>query len=272
MNLLSVLLNAMLTDNALAALSKRTGLSVRQLRVLIPIAVPLLLRFLTNNASSQSGASSLLGALTQHTSTKTLDQQFDQVDVEDGAKIIRHILGDDTDRAIETLAAETQLSEQQVERGLDGLAPVLLSVLSAAVSQQQAQTVQQPAVNLNDGLDLSEMLTLFAGAAAQPQQQTQSSGGLLDLLLGGTAQPAQPVQQSGGGLLEALLGMNSAPQQAQPVQQSGGSMMGSLLGALLGAPTAQPAQQVQQVQPIQQQSVNNVNGNTLVNLLLSALR
>ena len=286
MNLLSVLLNAMLTDNALAALSKRTGLSVRQLRVLIPIAVPLLLRFLTKNASSQSGANSLLGALKQHTSTKTLDQQFDQADVEDGSKIVRHILGDDTDRAIESLALETNLSTQQVEKALDGLAPALLSVLSAVVSQQLAQPAQQgAAVNLSDGLDLSEMLTLFAGAAAsqQQQQQSQPGGGLLNLLLGGTAQPVQPVQQptqpQGGSLLQALLGLGGGLQPAQPaqpvqpvqpVQQSGGSLMGSLLGTLLGAPGAQPAQQT--VQPIQQQNVNSLNGNTLVNLLLSALR
>jgi len=42
---------------------------------ILSYALPLIIRFLTKNASSQTGAQSLLGALTQHTSTETVSQQ-----------------------------------------------------------------------------------------------------------------------------------------------------------------------------------------------------
>ena len=67
MNLLSILCKSLLSDGALSALAKKTGLSVSKLAKLIPLALPLLLKALTSNASSESGALSLLDALTQHT-------------------------------------------------------------------------------------------------------------------------------------------------------------------------------------------------------------
>ncbi len=66
MNLLNVLLKALLTDSAVTALAKKTGIGSAALKKLLPLAIPLLLKALTNNASSQSGVQSLLGALTQH--------------------------------------------------------------------------------------------------------------------------------------------------------------------------------------------------------------
>ena len=83
MNLLSLLLSSLLTDSSVSALAKKTGLSATALKKLIPLAVPLLLKFLTSNASSESGALSLLGALSQHTNQKALSDQIDEADTED---------------------------------------------------------------------------------------------------------------------------------------------------------------------------------------------
>ena len=74
MNLLNVLLKVFLADAALKALSGKTGLSSSSLKKLLPLAIPLLLRYMTNNASSQSGALSLLGALTQHSNFRSEDR------------------------------------------------------------------------------------------------------------------------------------------------------------------------------------------------------
>ena len=76
MNLLSILLKSLLTDNSVNTMSQKTGLGAKQLRKLLPLAIPLLLRAMTKNASNQAGASSLLSALTQHTNTKPMEQQI----------------------------------------------------------------------------------------------------------------------------------------------------------------------------------------------------
>ena len=301
MNLLNVLLKVLLADAAIKALSGKTGLSSSSLKKLLPLAIPLLLRYMTNNASSQSGALSLLGALTQHSNFRSAEEMLAEADEEDGGKIVQHILGDDTSRAVEMLAEETNLSNGEVNRGLNGLAPVLLTVLASAMlsANNQSNSAQQ-----GGALDLSNLLNVFGGSSVQQPVQ-QSSGGLLGSLLGGNSAPAQ-----NGSLLSALLG-GSQPQQ--PVQQT--SATGSLLNALLGGGTTvaqQPAQQAskpkkpakpaqQTVQPLQQtaqvssgsglldallgvssaaaptqqavqQSANNINGNNLLSLLLGAMQ
>ena len=78
MSLLNVLTKSLLSDVAVSALAKKTGLSSAKLKKLLPLAVPVLLKALTSNASSQSGIQSLLGALTQHTNTKSLPEQINE--------------------------------------------------------------------------------------------------------------------------------------------------------------------------------------------------
>ena len=246
MNLLSILLKSMLSDGALNALAKRTGINASKLTKLIPLALPLLLKFMTRNASSQTGALSLLGALSQHTNTKSMPEQLDEADEEDGQKIIRHIMGDDTDNAVISLAQETGMSDEEVTRALGGLAPALLSGLSAAASAA-AKPANKPSANtidLSDGLDLGDVMAMLNGGNSAPAQNNSMS--LLGSLLGGGAAPVQQPQQQAnplGGLLGSLLGSNTAPVQ-QPQQQA--NPLGDLLGSLLGggaAPVQQPQPQ-----------------------------
>ena len=223
MNLLNLLLKTMLTDSSLSALAKKTGLSSKQLKKLIPLAIPLLLKFMTSNASTQSGAQSLLGALTQHTNTKAMDEQFGEADMEDGGKIVAHILGSNSDKAVQSLALESGMSAEDVNRALGGLAPALLSGLSAA-------TGSAAKVDLSDGLDLSDLMAMFGGAQAQAQPQQSGGMGLLGSLLGGGNSTASAQANPLGGLFGSLLGSG-----AQAVTENDSSVNGM---ALLSALTA----------------------------------
>lgn len=154
MNLLSILLSVLTSGSALTALSKKTGISKSLLKKLIPLAVPLLLRYMTGNASSQAGASSLLGALTQHTSKKPVSLQIEEADETDGGKIVGHILGDSRDSETGSLASGAGLSSGDVNKVLSVLAPALLCSLSAAKSKADG-------VDLSDGLDLSDVASML---------------------------------------------------------------------------------------------------------------
>ena len=246
MNLLNLLMGTLASDSSINSLSKKTGINASLITKLLPLAIPILLKELTKNAGREGGAASLLTALGQHTNTRSIPQQIDDVDEEDGQKIVAHILGDDSDKVVSALAQETGMEGSQVSRSLGALAPALMSMLSSS-----ANTVHSSGVNLSDGFDLTDVMGLFGGAKPQQQnysmlgsllggapQQQQSSGGLLGALLGGGA-PQQ--QQPSGGLLGALLG-GGAPQQQQPSggllgQQSSGGLLGALLGG--GAPQQQ---------------------------------
>ena len=216
MNLLNVLLKSLLTDSAVTALAKKTGLSSAMLKKLLPLAIPLLLKALTNNASSQSGVQSLLGALTQHTSTKSMPEQISDADLVDGSKILGHILGSAAPSEYQNLAAQTGLSASQVSSALSGIAPALLSGLSAATASSGAAGK----VDLSDGLDLGDVMAMLGGG----QAASSPAGGLLGSLLGGSQGSASPV----GGLLGSLLGGG--------IQESDNSLNGNaLMSALLGA-------------------------------------
>ena len=197
MNLLGILLKAFLSDAAIKALVKKTGLSRKQLKKLLPLAVPLLLKMLTKNASDKDGALSLLGALTQHTSKKTMAQQIEEADTDDGAKIIGHILGKESQSSLLSLSGQSGLSQQEVSSVLSGIAPALLSGLSAATASAGSSAGK---VDLSDGLDLSDVVAMLGGAKPEPVS-------LLGSLFG--RKPAKEEQKdaglNGAALLQLLL-------------------------------------------------------------------
>ena len=218
MNLLNVLMNSMTTDDSVDALSRRSGVDGKKLGGLIALALPLLLQALTNNASSNNGASSLLGALGQHTSTAPMATQIQSADLGDGSAILGHIFGGNLNNVTGQLSQQTGLTDQQVASVLSSMAPGVLSGLNAAT---------QTAQNQQDTFDLTDLVQVFGG---QPVQQQQNTGmnSLLGSLLGGGQQPQQQQQSSGiGSLLGSLLG-------GKPQQQSGFDGSG-LLSLLLNA-------------------------------------
>ena len=197
MNLLGILLKAMLSEGALKALAKKTGLNSKQLKKILPLALPLLLKMLTKNASEKDGALSLLGALTQHTSKKTMEQQIEEADQDDGAKIIGHILGKDSQSSLLSLSSQSGLSQKEVSSVLSGIAPALLSGLSAATSSAGSSAGK---VDLSDGLDLSDVVAMLGGAKPEP-------AGLLGGLFG-KKKPAKEEKDAGlngATLLQLLL-------------------------------------------------------------------
>ena len=217
MNLLSLLLKSLLADSSITALAKKTGLNASSLKKLIPLAIPLLLKFLTKNASNESGALSLLGALSQHTNQKALSDQIDEADTEDGGKIINHIFGSESEDVTNQLALESGMSQRDVSSALSGIAPALMSGLSAATNSVSSA----PKVDLSDGLDLSDLMGMFVGT--QQAQNQPSGGGLLSGLLGGN-------NAGFGGLFGSLFG-SSAPQASQENEFNGTQLL-SLLSSM----------------------------------------
>ena len=202
MSLLSTLLGGMSNDDAVDAASKKTGISKIAIGGLIAVAVPLLIKKLTSNAQSQQGASSLLGALSQHTDTSAIADQIANADTQDGSAIIGHILGSEQSADISQLAQQSGMSEEQVNSVLSSIAPALMSSLSAAntanVQQAAQQAAQQPSGASLGGLG-SILGGLFGGGSS-----SSGAGSLLGSLFGGGKQD----DAADGSALLSLL-MNS---------------------------------------------------------------
>lgn len=199
MSLLSTLLGSMSNDDAVDAASKKTGISKIAIGGLIAVAVPLLLKKLTSNAHSQQGASSLLGALSQHTDTSAIADQIANADTQDGSAIIGHILGSEQSADIGQLAHQAGMTEDQVSSVLASIAPALMSSVSAA-NTANVQQASQPSGISAGGLG-SILGGLFGGANGS---SGAGMGNILGSLFGGGKQD----DDADGSALLSLL-MNS---------------------------------------------------------------
>ncbi|SEP99312.1 DUF937 domain-containing protein [Microlunatus flavus] len=177
-------------------LAGRVGSDPQSTEAAVRQVLPALLGGLHANAQDPAGASSLAGALGQH-SPDLVDGGVDlaQVDPGDGSKIVSNIFGGQTDEVAQTLGGSLGGQTGLVQKLLPILAPIVLSYLAQRLGGQAQQ---------GQGGGLADVLGGLLGG--QGQGQAAGSGGL-------------------GGLLGGLLG-----------GQGGGSQggLGDVLGGLLG--------------------------------------
>jgi hypothetical protein len=147
-------------------------------------ALPALLAGMGANATDPAGAASLERAVTSHDPALVEGGvNLDDVDEDDGRKIVRNVFGGNTDQVVQAL--DTKESKEGVGGNLIGrllpiLAPIVLAFLAKQFSKKQE--AQEPAAT-----------------------EAESSGGLGDLLgglLGGGGSGG-----SGGGLGDVLGGL-----------------------------------------------------------------
>ncbi len=172
MSLLKTLLKMMMSSNSTNTLSQNTGVSTDLLKKLLPLALPLLLKSMTNNASSNDGALSLLNALGQHKTDRNMEDQLKEADAEDGNKIIGHILGENKDSEILSLAEQTGLTNDQVSSVLSNIAPSLLSGMSGVLANGLPEAEEKP-----------EKPSLFAALFGKKEEEKEEAS---DLSMDGT--------------------------------------------------------------------------------------
>lgn len=167
-------------------LANRLGTDEETAAEALVAALPALLAKLQDNASTQSGASSLATALQRHNNDLMYGSQvnLDRVDTQDGMGILRHVFGDQRQEVATQLAGNTRKASSGIlESLLPMIAPIAMSFLSNTLfggnQQRQQQYVQQ-----SDAPDLSDLL---GGLLGGRQADRSGSTGGLDIggLLGG---------------------------------------------------------------------------------------
>ncbi|MDR2929424.1 MAG: DUF937 domain-containing protein [Propionibacteriaceae bacterium] len=186
----------------LGDLASKLGVSESQAKSASTEVITSLLGGMTANAQDSGGEQSLATALTGHVAS---GQSFaadgvklDDLDTDDGGKIVQHALGADTAKTAAAISQKTGTDQSLLQKLLPMLAPVVLGYI--------AQQAMPNAAGANQG---------GANAAS-----------LLGGLLGGGSSAGGNVV---GSLVGGLLGGGSA--------NSAGGGLGSLLGGLLGGAT-----------------------------------
>lgn len=133
------LLNEQMNDReTLDKLGGSVGAAPDQVQQLAQIGLPALLQALGRNAATSEGAASLASALDQHQDDDVddLDGFLNNVDREDGAKMLQHIFGGNNARVENKLAQKTGMEMNQVSGLMAQLAPLLLGALAQQKKQQ----------------------------------------------------------------------------------------------------------------------------------------
>jgi hypothetical protein len=131
MNIQELIMKQMSNPEILDQLGKTVGANPEQVQKLAQLGLPTMLEALNRNAGTPEGAQALAGALEQHQDTNVDDLAgfLKNVDTQDGAKILQHVLSGKSDRVQNNLARQTGLDGSQVSGLLQQFAPLLLGLL-----------------------------------------------------------------------------------------------------------------------------------------------
>lgn len=170
-------------------------------------ALPALLAGMGANAADPAGAASLEKAVAKH-DPKLIEGgvNLDDVDEDDGKKIVKNVFGGNTDQVVKALDKKEGGAGELIGKLLPILAPIVLSFLAGQFQKKQAEP-----------------------AAASKESSGGGIGDLLGGLLGGGSGSSGTGGGGGidlGGLVGGLLGGGSG--------SGGGGGLGDLLGGLLG--------------------------------------
>lgn len=197
------MLQSQLDDNTLGQISEQIGANPQQTATAANGIFASLLGGMANNAASEGGLSSLLGALDKNHDGSVLDDLPGLVGgllqsggqgsgAANGLGILNHVLGGQQEAVAQQVSQSSGLNMNQVMKLLPVLAPIVMGVLGRAKNQ--------------GGLDLGNLASILMGSAQSGAQQS-GMGDLLGSVLGGVLGGGQAQQQSqGGGLLGSILG------------------------------------------------------------------
>lgn len=138
---ISSLMTTLLSDESVSGFSAKSGASNDMVESVLEAALPMLLHGAKEQADSKETAESFAGALLQHAKTDTSDLGafLNGVDLEDGAKIVAHLLGTDTGDKKEKVAKKAGASAASTATILAMAAPLLMSLLGQQTQQEEKQ-------------------------------------------------------------------------------------------------------------------------------------
>lgn len=168
-------------------LARRLGVDEATARQAVDEALPALLGGMGANAQDPAGAASLERAVQQHP-----PQLFeggvnlDEVDEQDGDKIVHNVFGSNTDQVVQKLGAAGGPDQGIIAKLLPILAPIVLSFLAGKFMNRQQAPAQADAAGAESGGGIGDILGgLLGGGGGAGGGMFGGIGDILGGLLGG---------------------------------------------------------------------------------------
>ena len=183
---ISSIMTALLSDESVQSLGKKSGASDAMVESILESALPMLLNGAKEQASNKKTAESFAGALMEHAKNDTSDLGafMDSVDLEDGAKIIAHLLGAENASKKEAVSKKSGADAKTTATVLAMAAPLLMSLLGKQPeAKPEPENVGGLMGSLLNGVDVGDVATLLLGKKKDEGLDLGSIAGLLGKLL-----------------------------------------------------------------------------------------
>lgn len=244
---LTSLMGTFLSDNSIQSVAGKTGTSTGNVASVMAAALPLLLNGANNQASQPETSQSFYEAVTEHAA-----KDPEKVDVEEGEKIVDHLLGEEADSAEKAIAKKTGLSKAQVALILAAAAPLIMNMLGNHNNSYNSNSASSTASLLGNLLGgstnsttsnalmaaaLSSVLSNALGGNSSNNATSSILGSVLGSAMGATQTNHKPQHQINNVNVDAgaanLLGslLTGATQQTQQTT-NGLSLLGGLMNLL----------------------------------------
>lgn len=159
---LSKLAGTLLSSDSISGLSEATGASGSDVSKVLATALPVLLSGASDQAKDKKTSNGFASALSDHAKddTSNLSAFLGNVDLEDGAKIIGHLLGSGKDDTVDEVAKDTGVSSNNTAAILSAAAPLLLSLLGQQTEKEDKKEAIGDLVGvLLENVDVGSLLT-----------------------------------------------------------------------------------------------------------------
>ncbi len=157
------LAGVLLGSDSISGLSSLTKVADKDVNSVLAEALPALLLGANNQAKGKDTTESFAEALADHAKADTKDVEgfFGNIDLEDGAKIIGHLLGAEKSDVTKKVAKKTGVSDDKTAMILSAAAPLLMSLLGQQADEDDNKNagVETLIGALLENVDLVELLT-----------------------------------------------------------------------------------------------------------------
>lgn len=156
--MLDSIINSLVTDQV-AKIAEKYGMDPATAKSVAGAALPMIMKAIHSNTSTQEWADKLLKAASDHAETPV-----DQLDTNDGMKILSHFLGDNTDIAAADIANKAWIDADQTKGIMWDLSSLIMQGVnkSAQSGEITTENVSKQAEATNNMFDKDGMMMQMA--------------------------------------------------------------------------------------------------------------
>lgn len=164
---METIMKMMLSSGALEQVSGMLGVGEKEAESAVEVVMPLLLKGMQGQMQNQDTKYGFLQALNDHSKEDTSDlkKAVKNVDVEDGAKIVKHLFGAGEEEVAAQAKKKSGLDTKTILKVMAILAPILMSKMGKTAKTETAKSSSGDMMSvvggLLDGVDAKDVVNIL---------------------------------------------------------------------------------------------------------------